>query len=1279
MWLTMVLATVILPGGPASAAVASSVSFAVSPSAAAPAETVVLSGVVSPLAAGRTVELQRYGTAWLKVTSVLTGSTGHYSATVKAGVAGSKATSWRAVARASATAAQAISLTRVLSVVKQSVALSAPTTGETRLGLALSGSGYPARTGRTVSLQRLSGTSWVVVGHTTESSSGRYSLTTSVTSAGKYSYRAVTAAWNGAGAVSSPLGAVSVHAPYILLAPSSAIAAETVKTTGLLPGVVSRAVWVQRKSGTTWLTLVKATTSRTGSYSTSFKAPALGSYSVRSLAPKVTVAGKVKAQYVTAAKTLHVLAQSAALSIPATLVQAKTATATAKFAPVRPGRVSALQVLKAAVWTNVGTTRTQSTTGTASFTLTAATPGSYSYRAWTAAAAGAPAYASPTKTLQVTLPPVTGVTAVPASSSIRVNWTNPTAASVTGVMIRRAPGAIAPASVTAGTLVANVAKPFATFRNTGLSPATTYSYALFAHDGKPLYAAAAKVTVTTSAPLAINTSILKDAVAGLRYQELVAGTGGVPPYTWTATGLPAGLTLSSDGALTGTPRTTGTSPLHLTLTDAALDSTDKTLSLAAPTSLPTGCVNHSCALLTPDGQTLQIPATRIGAITLGADGSATQVLLTGPAPAVGQILVLAPTADAPTGLIVVVDLVTSQSDGTSLVDVSPAGPADAYAEGTVQAIGTPVTSASLAPAAASPSPRLSALIPKTDKSKGVESLVSPRAQFAAFAPSLECDSNASSELHGLSVKPTLTPALAALWKHPLFGGGGVYVGTGGLDLFQIDIDGDITVNVGVSVSGASHCLLTLPPLRTTIPAGNLGAVIVQLEPSVDLTVSGKVDLRTSVTLHCGVEYRWDQGQESRIAYCRPIVQPLQLSSDSGVNVKAAGTMAASVSINGIAGVTGSITPAVQASYTPAAHPIAQVKATADFNLGVCLACLWKGSPAHASIVSGTIFDKVLATYDTPPAGVPSISNPVITTAFLPSGTVGEPYAAGLTTADNRNGQWAIDSGALPDGVDLVDDTLSGRPTTQGTYPFVVTFTDTGGRTASRSYSLLVGSGGGGGLGAIQNLDYCKQNVLDRNDDNSTDAVPLPFELNFFGYAYTSVYVSNNGYVRLDAATTDYTPYPLTDTTNAIIAPFFGDVDTRNLSSALVTYGSSPDGKTFCVNWIGVGYYETHMDKANSFQLLLVDRAEVAAGDFDMVFNYGSLNWETGDASYGTGGIGGTAARAGFSVGTGAPGTLFELPGSGESGALMDGGTSPLAASSQGSNGFLGRYIFPVRN
>ncbi|MFS8098778.1 S8 family serine peptidase [Lentzea alba] len=49
----------------------------------------------------------------------------------------------------------------------------------------------------------------------------------------------------------------------------------------------------------------------------------------------------------------------------------------------------------------------------------------------------------------------------------------------------------------------------------------------------------------------------------------LAATGGTAPYTWSVSGLPAGLSASSSGAISGTPTTAGTSSVTATVTDAA--------------------------------------------------------------------------------------------------------------------------------------------------------------------------------------------------------------------------------------------------------------------------------------------------------------------------------------------------------------------------------------------------------------------------------------------------------------------------------------------------------------------------------------------------------------------------------------------------------------------------------------------------------------------------------------------------------------------------------------
>lgn len=192
-------------------------------------------------------------------------------------------------------------------------------------------------------------------------------------------------------------------------------------------------------------------------------------------------------------------------------------------------------------------------------------------------------------------------------------------------------------------------------------------------------------------------------------------------------------------------------------------------------------------------------------------------------------------------------------------------------------------------------------------------------------------------------------------------------------------------------------------------------------------------------------------------------------------------------------------------------------------------------------------------------------------------------------------------------------------------------------------------------------------------------VPIGFDVNFFGLIKSDLYINTNGNVTFDLPLPTFNPFGLNDGFSQIIAPFFADVDTRNLASGVVTFGNGTfDGyDAFGVNWIGVGYALQQAGKLNNFQLLLVHRPDSAPGDFDLIFNYSSMQWEASDSSFGFEGLGGLSAIAGFSDGTGSPANTLELPGSAIPGSFIDGGSSALQSNSLNSD-VAGRYIFYSR-
>lgn len=66
--------------------------------------------------------------------------------------------------------------------------------------------------------------------------------------------------------------------------------------------------------------------------------------------------------------------------------------------------------------------------------------------------------------------------------------------------------------------------------------------------------------------LGVASAMLPPATVGQPYRFQVSATGGTAPYTWTATGLPDGLTMASDGTIAGTPTTANEVGAEVTIT-----------------------------------------------------------------------------------------------------------------------------------------------------------------------------------------------------------------------------------------------------------------------------------------------------------------------------------------------------------------------------------------------------------------------------------------------------------------------------------------------------------------------------------------------------------------------------------------------------------------------------------------------------------------------------------------------------------------------------------------
>jgi hypothetical protein len=189
-----------------------------------------------------------------------------------------------------------------------------------------------------------------------------------------------------------------------------------------------------------------------------------------------------------------------------------------------------------------------------------------------------------------------------------------------------------------------------------------------------------------------------------------------------------------------------------------------------------------------------------------------------------------------------------------------------------------------------------------------------------------------------------------------------------------------------------------------------------------------------------------------------------------------------------------------------------------------------------------------------------------------------------------------------------------------------------------------------------------------NDDYSSNIRKMPFTVNFLGNRYNQCFINNNGNITFGDNLSVFTPEDLRTINAQILAAFWADVDTRAEGSGIVRYSKSNDKnepdfiyeyvdghKAFGATYSDVGHFDLHSDKMNNFQIVIIEREDTGAENFDVEFNYNRIEWESGDVD-GENGYGGLSARAGISGRGPKPANqkfAMEIEGSGAPGAFLD--------------------------
>lgn len=146
-------------------------------------------------------------------------------------------------------------------------------------------------------------------------------------------------------------------------------------------------------------------------------------------------------------------------------------------------------------------------------------------------------------------------------------------------------------------------------------------------------------------PLEITTTALPSAPLGVAYSATLLAVGGTAPYSWalSSPALPAGLSLSAAGVISGTPTATGPATFTLGVTDASaptpnVASAQMTITIFPPTGAPVTPVNWSGYAVTTGpysavSGTFSVPSLYLGnpntnmAEWVGIDGFGNQSLI----------------------------------------------------------------------------------------------------------------------------------------------------------------------------------------------------------------------------------------------------------------------------------------------------------------------------------------------------------------------------------------------------------------------------------------------------------------------------------------------------------------------------------------------------------------------------------------------------------------------------------------------------------------------------